>query len=57
VATACEILHVLPEAGGLFDQDSKWIDRLMAVYDIRNRAEADQAKSRERSGKGTDGSR
>jgi hypothetical protein len=51
VARMCELYHVLPDAGGLLDQDSKMIYFLGKVqeYDnIRQELDDEQAKQRSR---------
>lgn len=38
----CERLHVLPEKGGLFDQDAQLVTGMMIVLDMQAQVEKDK---------------
>jgi len=40
----CKELHTLPRAGGLFDQDPRWLRRMTLVYNLQ--AEIEEAESK-----------
>jgi hypothetical protein len=44
VAGLCEALHVLPEPGGLLDQDPYWIDRITLYLEVKSAVEAERQK-------------
>jgi hypothetical protein len=44
VAGMCEALHVLPDPGGLLDQDPYWVDRIALFLEIRESVRQEEEK-------------